>query len=446
MPMTDELSFGLPEALTADVVVVGAGASGMVAALSAAESGDSVILLEKSLKMGGAMLTVPGIISINQLELMTTIFYDRLDRDFTTLVDHHYCDSPELDFFSSRYRQAKNPDLENNLELIKVFEANIDSTCDWLKKMGVILDGLPLPDEYPGSENLISFPDASTLFRCVADQLKKHDVRVITDARAIGLLMNGDRVHGVEVDFMYSRRDLDNLDVVGVRATKGVVLATGDFSGNDSLKTRYLDPVAAMARGRESANTGDGHIMGQQLKVPILNPGLVWGPRLCFKAPGPVPDPVTSNKTWISRLSQLGLGGLTKKKRQRGYLGRVIHLMNPRLEIIRYGALLCDDKGELVTDPSARGLSGDHPDREYWMVFNSSIAQRLRENNCPIGEIPALMHGTLDDYIRLDTNQLLVARSPEELADQTDLRAHHLQVLFDTMASSLNANHGHSDR
>ena len=57
MPMTDELSFGLPEALTADVVVVGAGASGMVAALSAAESGDSVILLEKSLKMGGALVS-----------------------------------------------------------------------------------------------------------------------------------------------------------------------------------------------------------------------------------------------------------------------------------------------------------------------------------------------------------------------------------------------------
>ena len=55
---------GADETLTADIVVVGAGASGTAAAVTAAEAGAKVIVLEKGPAVGGAGKLASGLFAV----------------------------------------------------------------------------------------------------------------------------------------------------------------------------------------------------------------------------------------------------------------------------------------------------------------------------------------------------------------------------------------------
>ncbi|MCD7819867.1 MAG: flavocytochrome c [Lachnospiraceae bacterium] len=101
----------------ADVVVVGAGAAGMTAALTAAQEGASVILLEKSNKVGGN--TAPAQSGINAAE---SALQQEAEVDFT--VD---------DFVEMQTNDLVVP------ELVQTLAENSGETIDWLVENGAEL-------------------------------------------------------------------------------------------------------------------------------------------------------------------------------------------------------------------------------------------------------------------------------------------------------------------
>ena len=56
------------ESLTADIVVVGSGIAGMSAAVSAAQNGASVVLVEKQGYLGGSYFSSPGNMAVAEIE------------------------------------------------------------------------------------------------------------------------------------------------------------------------------------------------------------------------------------------------------------------------------------------------------------------------------------------------------------------------------------------
>ena len=118
---------GADENLTADIVVVGAGASGTAAAVTAAEAGAKVIVLEKGPAVGGAGKLASGLFAVessmqkakykNNPELLSQLTKDQL---FKQLMDYnHYLSSASI--------------------TRRVIDES-SSTVDWMNKHGAKLE------------------------------------------------------------------------------------------------------------------------------------------------------------------------------------------------------------------------------------------------------------------------------------------------------------------
>jgi fumarate reductase flavoprotein subunit len=118
---------GKDETMSADVVVVGAGASGTAAALAAAENGVKVIVLEKNPAAGGAGKLASGLFAVesslqkekykNDPKMLSELTREKL---YTQLMDYnHYL---------------------NNAQLTRRIIDQSPSTIDWLQKYGAKLE------------------------------------------------------------------------------------------------------------------------------------------------------------------------------------------------------------------------------------------------------------------------------------------------------------------
>ena len=69
------------------------------------------------------------------------------------------------------------------------------------------------------------------------------------------------------------------------RARGGVVLATGDFTSDPELKSRFMGPQEAKIDGVNETATGDGQKLALQVGARIVNGDLALGPELRFVPP-----------------------------------------------------------------------------------------------------------------------------------------------------------------
>jgi fumarate reductase flavoprotein subunit len=105
------------EILNTDIVIVGAGAAGLAAALAAAEGGAKVVLLEKAGHTGGSGNLASGMFAVeSELQRQRYIAYSR-DQAFTAMMDY------------SHWRA--------NPRLVRTFVDESSSTIAWLQKLGV---------------------------------------------------------------------------------------------------------------------------------------------------------------------------------------------------------------------------------------------------------------------------------------------------------------------
>src|SRR5690242_15331281 len=113
-----------------DVVIVGAGGSGLAAAVSAAENGCDVLVLEKQPLPGGTTGLAVGSFTANRTDLQRRAGID--DSLPAHLEDVAQFAPPELE-------------ARNNEELRRFHLAHSAATLDWLREMGVSFFG-PSPE------------------------------------------------------------------------------------------------------------------------------------------------------------------------------------------------------------------------------------------------------------------------------------------------------------
>jgi fumarate reductase flavoprotein subunit len=233
----------ISETVTTDVVVVGAGISGLTAAASAAEAGTRVIQLEKGETFHHRGLHNAALSS--KLQKKAGIEVDR-DNVIYTLMEF------------AAYR--------NNQQLVKLWADNCDRVMDWLIDMAdtagveVILDTTTKPWYFPNYPIIHVFlPDRQeSLAKMLMEYSQARGSEIRWETPAVRLVREGKgRVTGVIA------RNASG-DYVQFNARKGVILCAGDYGNNPEMVKHYLRPAAQDLRVvyEPDVNTGDGHKMG----------------------------------------------------------------------------------------------------------------------------------------------------------------------------------------
>lgn len=283
---------------TADVVVVGGGGAGLVAAISAAEKGASVIVLEKAPFLGGNLLVFGGIYNTPDADMQSVV--EMSDSVKATLEaalaaepknDEHAAAIAEVKADYEAWKNAGSVGLFDSAAWYSLQTWNsgdqianktlVDIMCDgayegylWLKELGVEFQDKVTQGAgslYQRTHGAVK-PNGSGFIFAYADVLEGYDnVEILMETGATALVQdeNG-RVVAVEAT-----------DSVGntytVSANNGVVLATGGFAGNVELRQEYCegetwqDLSEAVMTTNLVTVTGDGILMAREIGANLVD-------------------------------------------------------------------------------------------------------------------------------------------------------------------------------
>jgi hypothetical protein len=234
---------------TYDVVVLGLGFSGIISAMTAADEGAKVLVVEKC---------EDGVAGGNSRVCAQLVLYGNGDVDATRSYLTALCDSREIpDEMLDTYAQA----VATSLDTIRdTWGMNGDDFID-VADMGY---GCMSPEypEFEGSDKVHLYATHegafdSYLYQSMRARLEdnyegKVDVWFESPATALVQDAESKTITGVEVSHEGS--------TVRVAANNGVVVCTGGFEGDADMVQQYLDLTDYIACG-STYNTGDGQKM-----------------------------------------------------------------------------------------------------------------------------------------------------------------------------------------
>ena len=241
---------------TYDVVVVGAGNAALCAAVSAAEQGSKVLVLERApeAERGGNSAYSGGAIRVvyNGVDDLRAIMPDLSDQEVATSDFGTYTEAQYFDDMArlSGYRM--------NQELASVLVSESLPTMLWMRDQGVRfvpifgrqafkIDG---KFKFWGGLTVEAVGGGRGLVDSLFAAVERLGVDIAYGARALRLVREDRVVVGVEFMQGGRTRKVD---------TPAVILGSGGFHANAEWRARYLGPNWDLAKPRASRfNTGDG--------------------------------------------------------------------------------------------------------------------------------------------------------------------------------------------
>ncbi len=219
----------------ADVVVIGYGAAGAVAAITAHDGGAQVLILEKqesqsfvtNSSMAGGSVICPNDIE-GAVRYMENLY--KVNEDL-------YWTEPNI---------------------IRVWAQYTKENKKWLESMGGVIELYSHGGEHkvPGVESIDVYRvrgGGIGMMRLLYNQVDTRGIEVMYNTSATELLVNSKgEVVGVRV-----KRRIDEEQGVNIQARRAVILATGGFEFDEQMKLQYLRVYPTYFTG-SPANTGDG--------------------------------------------------------------------------------------------------------------------------------------------------------------------------------------------
>jgi tricarballylate dehydrogenase len=223
-----------------DVVVVGCGIAGLSAAVSAAQAGARVAILERAPRedRGGQTRWTEALLRMKSESEVSDDFEDHFARNAG-----HYLD-PEL--IKETSRDWENwPAIVKTLgftdpDVIATFARGVPPTVAWLKTFGVRFDFLPTYFITASQPRMAPVGGGLALIEGLAAWAEANGIDIFYQTTARELLQN------------------DRGDVIGLRAIAAdnsaaefhgaVVLGSGGFEGNPEMLTHYVGPRARYIR------------------------------------------------------------------------------------------------------------------------------------------------------------------------------------------------------
>jgi tricarballylate dehydrogenase len=223
-----------------DVVVAGCGVAGLSAAVSAAEAGARVVVLERAPheERGGQSRYTEAYLRMKSLSEVTDDFETHLAENSSGYVD------PDLVAETAR-PVGERVASANALSMaepgfIATFADEAGPTIAWLQGFGLRFDFLPTQFLTKSQPRLLPVGGGLALVEGLAAQAERLGVRFLYETTATALHMDEERrVRGLVV----RSREHGAMLLAG-----RVVLACGGFEGNAEMLSRYIGPRAAYLR------------------------------------------------------------------------------------------------------------------------------------------------------------------------------------------------------
>lgn len=366
-----------------DVIVVGAGGSGLAAACSAAQRGASVLVLEKRPEPGGTTGIAVGSFTAAATSMQRA--KGIVDRP----VDH----AEDAAKFADPVIEAAN-----HTELRRYFLREAAETLEWLRGMGVTFVG-PSPEppnRVPRMHNVV--PGAKAYIACLQLALRAAGGKLICNADVRSLERDGDRVAGVRVD-------VDGRCFT-FRGRRGVVLAAGDYANNPALIAEFKGERFGEIEGINPFAGGDGHLLARQVGARLVNMEVTYGPELRF-----VPS---AKRPFQQALPSRGLSaklvGMLARRLPAWVIRRLVKRLlvtwqHPENALFDDGAILVNRHGERFVDetswPEREIAVAAQPEKLAYILLDGRLIDRYSAWPHFISTAPDIAYAYVKDYRRL---------------------------------------------
>ncbi len=284
-----------------DVVVLGGGGAGLSAAITAAQNGSKVILVEKNPYLGGNTVRTGGWMMVNNPENLKqmTMSPDQLAiveaeankptdnaqvkawqekvkadiKEYKANGETYFYDSPEFNATQLYFRFSESAIPDRLFELITRSKEDMD----WLISIGFPCSeqgGYCLGDNWPRWYYSTADQSGRGYIRVMENAIKdqKLDVEILLETEATELLTNAEgRVNG-------ALAQSTNGTKYTLNAAQGVVVATGGFAANTELVKKYADGrwpdgFENLPTSNDPALDGMGITMAEKLNAQMYDMG-----------------------------------------------------------------------------------------------------------------------------------------------------------------------------
>jgi fumarate reductase flavoprotein subunit len=229
------------EEINADIVVIGAGGSGLTVAVSAAEAGiKNIVVLEKAAQSGGNTTNVGVFFAVNSPLQKRLGINVTVEQAFREKMAHDH------------WRQ--------NARLIRDTIVKSGEVLQWLENKGMKIEQIkqfagndaPLVGHDMGGFGILG----NTLLKVLRASCDKQGIRILCDTPAKKILTNK---QGTVTGVLAAAKDRE----VRINA-KAVILASGGFAHNRELMKKYFPSIVDYQIGSVRDMTGDGMVMAEE--------------------------------------------------------------------------------------------------------------------------------------------------------------------------------------
>jgi fumarate reductase flavoprotein subunit len=404
---------------TFDVIVVGAGGSGLAAAYSAAEHGGRVLVLEKRPQPGGTTGIAVG---------SYTAAGTSLQRQAAVK------DSPELHIEDAGHFPPDELEARNSDEMRAFFLREAAATFEWLRGLGLSFVG-PSPEppnRNPRMYNVV--PGAKAYIAALQLALQRKSGVLLSNASVEGLLREGDRVVGVRVVVDGTTREF--------HARRGVILAAGDYANNRDMIAEYKGEQYREIEGINPFATGDGHKLAQEAGAQLVNMDVTYGPELRF-----VPSSKRPFQQWLpaSGVAARAMGAVATRLPSwvmRSMIKRLlVTWQHPENSLFDDGAILLNQAGQRFVDetkyPDREIALAAQPGKIAYILLDGRLIERYSAWPHFISTAPDIAYAYVADYLRLRPDVAHRGTTLEEVARRVGLDPaavrHTLQTYHGTL-------------
>jgi flavocytochrome c len=325
-----------------DVIVIGGGGAGLTAAVSAAENGAKVVVLEKTSAVGGNTALSGG-------EMAAPGNWLQKEQGIEDSADLLYED------------MLKGGDNENDPSLVRVIADNALDGATWLRDdVGVEWEDYMLFFGGHSVERSLVPKGAtgSEIVKKLEAKCKELGVTILTNTKATALIANGDdkdRINAVEAE--------RNNEKIVFTAKHGVVLATGGFGSNIEMRKKYNPEMDESILSTTAPSiTGDGIVMAEKIGAQLVDMQYIQTYPTC--------DPETGRLLYVGDVRLDGRAILVNKEGK-----RFVEELDRRDVISKAITETSDGYGYLFWDQAAMDASGvdkTHKE-EYEGLLNRGI-------------------------------------------------------------------------
>lgn len=391
-----------------DVIVVGAGGSGLAAAISAARLEARVLVLEKQPQPGGTTGIAVGSLTAAGTSLQRA----------ASIADDVAAHVEDAGKFAPPEIEARN-----NQVLRQFFLSEAANTLEWLRAMGLSFVG-PSPEppnRVPRMHNVV--PGAKAYIATMQLELQRLGGTLRCGAPVQRLLQDDEgRVTGVETA-------VDGR-TVSLRARRGVILAAGDYANHPETIALHKGPEFRQIEGINPYAQGDGHRLAESAGAELSNMDITYGPELRF-----VPSSRRPFQQWLptrgaaARLAGAIAGRLPPWLMRRFIKRLLVTWQHPETALFDDGAILLNQLGARFVDetrwPVREIAVAEQPGKIAYMLLDARLIERYSAWPHFISTAPDIAYAYAADYRRLrpdvtacgaDLAELLAGRGLEAAA------------------------------